>query len=167
MKPLIETLQRYADDIRLLQLVHDRAAQLTMRRHSAFGFLIVFLATSACALSITQAIGYYGSYSLLMSMIIAVLCIVCAVLALMQTILNYLERAEKHRFAATQYSVLGRELELLYIKLSDKIEQNESVALERLSDMIAQLNELSQNSPSIPNLVWMHAREEIAKHSSV
>ena len=164
MKPLIETLQRYAEEIRLLRLAHYRAAQLTMRRHHALGLSIVILATLAGTLSMTQAVGYMG---IPVSVIVGLLCITCAGLATIQTFLNYWERAEKHRFAATQYSALGRELELMNVKFSDEFEQNESLALERLSDMIAQLNDLSQNSPSIPNFIWANAQEDTTKYSSV
>ena len=160
MKSQIEVLQQYAKRVRLSRIAHHEAAQITMRRHHALGLSIVIFATLAASLSMTQAFGYI---TFPLSVIVSILCILCAGLATIQTFLNYWERAEKHRAAAMQYSALGRELELMQIKITDELEPNESLILERLSEMMVQLNELSQNSPSIPNIIWVNVKKSLAK----
>lgn len=160
MKSLAETLQRYADEVRISRIAHYKAAQLTMRRHHALGVSIVILATMAGTISMSQAVGYLGTYQ---SFLVSMLCILCAGLAAVQTFLNYWQRAEMHKFAANQYSALARDLELMYVRYDKELEESDSDTLERLSNIIAQLEELAHTSPSIPSSIWESARELAVK----
>ncbi len=76
-----------------------------------------------------------------------------AILTTLQTFLRYSEKAEKHRSIATQYSSVGKELEVL-------IATQEEVDRKTLDDLRLRLDKVDNDAPSIPGWIRNRSRKE-------
>lgn len=79
--------------------------------------------------------------------------VLAAVLTSLQTFLQLSERAEKHRAIATQYSSVGKELEIL-------IATNQEPDQKKLDELRAKYDAVDKDAPSIPNRIRDKTREK-------
>ncbi len=85
-----------------------------------------------------------------------------ALLSGLQTLLNFSERAEKHKSAGANYSAMRRELEIFILHFRQGIEQQRTDALAALEIMNQALTKLGEETPSVPDRHWDKANRETA-----
>ncbi|MBC8440564.1 MAG: DUF4231 domain-containing protein [Deltaproteobacteria bacterium] len=125
---------------------HYRAALRFSRLHYWFSFPSIILATivgtSVFASLETQP-------ELWLKIAVGSMSIAVAILSALQSFLNYVDKAEKHKTAGAKYNALGRELELV---LSQDKEWSS------LPDIRRKIDSLAQESPHIPESVHEEMR---------
>jgi len=71
------------------------------------------------------------------------------VLASLQTFFKHSERAEKHRFAAANYSSIFRKLDLIKIRKDLSDTKHEKLLFSELQSVVEQINQLEKDSPDV------------------
>jgi hypothetical protein len=96
--------------------------------------------------------------------------ITAAVLAALQTYLGYNEKATKHKEAGAKYAAIWRCLDLLDTELRTRGDQFATSAIEELKKIVAKLDEIGKESPSVPdhayNLAVNELRAKLAAQST-
>jgi hypothetical protein len=141
MKSQREVAEEWYDRIEVIQHEHYLATLHFAGLHYWLGIPLVLL-TAMVGGSVFAAPQQKGHASGRVA--IGVLSVSATVLAALQTFLSNNERAEKHRMAGARYRALGWQLALMLAQDPD---------CSGFDDIRKQLDELAQESPSIPKAV--------------
>ena len=87
-----------------------------------------------------------------------------AALGAMQTFLDYAKRAVEHRTAGAEYARLRREFDGLFLELATTDDRVQ--AIEELSELRHQMDQLGRDSPLVPEQSYKAAEREISKSAS-
>jgi hypothetical protein len=97
---------------------------------------------------------------------VGVISVLAAVFASLQTFLRFGERAEKHRVAAEKWSAIRREIAEM-LALHPTYLASRGDPKQYLDDLRARMDEVSTQSPEMPDRRWLRAlthREESTNH---
>lgn len=144
-------LLRLASQARASSTAHYATAASMTKRHYLFGVPIIVL----CAFAGTTLFSSIGAETpVWVFIVLGIACLIASVLASLLTFFQFSETAGRHRFAASNYAVIRRELELLQLEYSDIGAINEPQVLERLTEVRYRLDKLGTESPGIPGSIW-------------
>lgn len=88
------------------------------------------------------------------------LSLLAASLAALQTFFKYAERSEKHRTAGASYATIFRRLDMFKLRLAQTERQEASHILAELEAILAQIDQLEKDSPSVPDRFYDRAVQE-------
>jgi hypothetical protein len=144
--PAIEKLAKdWFRRCRESQMIHYEYGSVLERRHLYFGISAIVLSTivGTAVFSTWESAAIDGWLRVLLGL----LSMISAAVAALQTFLNLLDRAAKHKAAGANYGAIRRELELLKTippETEDKIKE----ALEAIK---SRMDELTASVPGIPS----------------
>jgi hypothetical protein len=90
----------------------------------------------------------------------AMVSMAAALLAGLQTLLNFSERAEKHKSAGANYSAMKRDLDIFILRFSQADDDQRSAALTELEKLHQEVTKLAQESPNLADRHWDKANGE-------
>lgn len=147
-----------ASQARASSIAHQAASSKMRKYKNILGIPIVILCTSVG----TALLSFAGVPTpVWISVVLATACISASTLAALLIFLQYGELSESHKFAAANYFVIGRELELLQLEYSDPNAINEPHVLERLTETRYRLDNLYAESPRIPKSIWNQVKRQL------
>jgi hypothetical protein len=124
---------------------HYRAALWYSRLNYVFGIPSLILATFV-GTAVFASLQSRPEFE--WQIIVGLMSIAAAILSALQSFFAYPEKAERHRVAGARYNAVGRELEL-WLSMPE-------ADLEKLEQIRARVDALSQESPHIPQAVHKH-----------
>ena len=129
---------------------HYLAAEINGKRNRFFGIPVAAI-TAVVATSIFGTLSQKETVVWL-SIITGGLSILAAILSSLQTFLRYSEVAQEHRTAAVGFESMRRKLDLFLLKYRGS--DDRQAALDRLEKLSADIDAISQNSPTLPDAVY-------------
>ncbi len=143
----IQLVDTWCNRTYLMTTCHHACASHFQRRNYGFGII-------AIALSTVVGTAVFASLEdhphLIVQVAVGMLSILAAVFSILQTFLNYSERADKHRVACVEYGILMRELE----QTSAFFRGGDAELEQYLGELRARWDELTKSSPVIPQGIW-------------
>jgi len=90
-----------------------------------------------------------------------VLSISATILAALQTYLGFSEKSIKHKEAGARYAAIWRCLDLLNLELRSEGDNFAKKAIEELKRIVARLDEVGKESPTVPDRAYKTAVMEL------
>jgi hypothetical protein len=84
-----------------------------------------------------------------------------ALLSGLQTLLNFSERASKHKAAAATYSAIRREFEIFQLRYQNLEEARRDEAITALDKLNQELTKVGQSTSNVPDRNWDKAYKEV------
>jgi hypothetical protein len=90
-----------------------------------------------------------------------VLSISATILAALQTYLGFSEKSAKHKEAGARYAAIWRCLDLLNLEIRSLGDEFSNKAIEELKKVVATLDEVGKESPTVPDRAYKTAVAEL------
>jgi hypothetical protein len=133
---------------------HYESAKELRSRHYLLGIPAIIIVTFMGTLKDINFNNEMNEWSTALYHVICIIAAIAAVLVGLQTFLNFSQRAEKHREAASEYGSVRREIEHLDKKKFEKEEDLE----EAIRNIRTKLDTLSKTTPEVPSSIWDKVR---------
>jgi len=141
---------------------HYQLATKLKNRNLGLGIPVVIL-SSIVGSSLFATIDDKTKVPVGLRLAIAVISVIAAILSALQTFLRFGAQAEKHVFAADWYTSVRREIDQ-YLVLSPADRGKPKDLLERLRK---EMSKVGQQSPEIPEHVWIKVRHRFGVKDSL
>jgi hypothetical protein len=137
---------------------HFIAAHSYQIRHYWIGVPAIFAST---VVGTTIFASMSNSASETVKIVAGCLSIAAAFLSGLLTFLNYGDRSKEHKVAATKYSSLRRDFELLIISMTYGNDTAVNVQIDKLSVIMDKLSDVASEVPNVPEGFWKAANKEV------
>jgi len=137
---------------------HYESAKKLRRNHYILGIVALVIVILMGALKDLKT---NEDYKPLCSAIFYVISVVATILVSFQTFLNYGQRAEKHREAASKYGSVRRQIEYL----AKKEFSTEDALQETIEKLTKTIDSLSESTPEVLSKVWSSVRKKYDKNT--
>jgi hypothetical protein len=157
MDDILSLAREYSDTYAIAARGHHLASARAARWNKYFG-VPVTVVTTIIGTSIFATI----NESLQQGWRIAagLLSLAAALLSSLQTFFGYSEVSRQHKVAATRYSAIRRNLECFELKYAGATADKRPAALSELEAILQRLEELAEESPTIPDNLYYRAEKE-------
>ena len=138
-----DLLKRWWKRLQDLKNLHFQASNKLRTYHHRSGIPLVIFAALANAGLWAVLLDLIPSWELIFKLVLAVLGTIITVLSAIQAFLGFEKRSELHKYAATKYSSLSGEIDLL-------LNRSEGFKTDDLTRITDKWNLITENAPLLP-----------------
>lgn len=157
MKELLDKALDYSAKYRIVARAHYLAAAAGSRLNRWFGIPVIII-TAAVGTTIFGTLEENPRFAWRITA--GLISLTGTVLAALQTNLGFAQTSEKHKAAGEKYRSMQRKFELFELEFRPAGHEKRDVAMERLKALVADLDDLPQTLPSVPDKFYDLAKNE-------